>query len=80
MQFEKFNKSTIKRIDELRLSQGLSWGALAYASGISKGGMSEIKNGLVEPKTSTLCKIAMGLNMHPKEFFDFDIDLSELDA
>lgn len=77
--FEKLNISIIKRIDELRKVQNLSWGKLAYASGLSKGGMSEIKNGLVEAKFSTLCKIATGLNMKPCELLNFDIDLSELD-
>ena len=77
--FKKINDSIIKRIDNLRQSQGLSWGKLANSSSISIGGMSEIKNGLVEPKFSTLCKIAIGLNMTPQDFFNFDIDLSELD-
>jgi transcriptional regulator with XRE-family HTH domain len=80
MQFEKFNKSIIERIDTLRQEQGLSWGKLAYASGVAKGALSDIKNGLSEARFSTLCKLAIGLNMHPKELFDFDIDLSELDV
>lgn len=76
---EKFNLSIITRIDGLRQAKGLSWTELAYASGISKGGMSEIKNGLVEAKFSTLCKISIGLNIAPCELLNFNIDLSELD-
>lgn len=79
MQFEKLNKSIVKRIDALRKDQGLSWGKLAYNSGVAKGALSDIKNGASEARVSTLCKLAIGLNMSPKEFFDFDIDLSELD-
>ena len=77
---KKLNHSIIKRIDELRQSKGLSWTELAYASGISTGNISEIRNEKIEAKFSTLCKLAIGLNMHPKELFDFDIDLSELDV
>ncbi len=76
---KKLNSSIIKRIDELRKIQDLSWTELAYASGISKGAMSEIKNGFVEPKFSTLCKIAIGLNILPHDLLNFDIDLSELE-
>jgi transcriptional regulator with XRE-family HTH domain len=79
MTLKKFNKSIIKRIDILRKQRGLSWGKLAYASGISKGGMSEIKNEKVEAKFSTLCKIALGLNMNPYDLLKFDLDLSEFD-
>lgn len=80
MQFKKLSKSIIARIDKLRREQNLSWGKLAYASDIPKSTLSDIKNEKVEAKFSTLCKIAIGLNMHPKDFFDFDIDLSELDV
>lgn len=77
---KKLNHSIIERINNLRQEKGLSWTELAYASGISSGNISEIKNEKVEAKVSTLCKLAIGLNMHPKELFDFDIDLSEFDV
>ena len=80
MKFKKLNKSIISRIDKLRQEQNLSWGKLAYSSDIPKSTLSDIKNEKVEAKISTLCKIAIGLNMHPKELFDFDIDLSEMDV
>lgn len=77
---KKLNHSIIERINYLIQEKGLSWTELAYASGISTGNISEIRNEKVEAKISTLCKIAIGLNISPKEFFDFDIDLSELDV
>lgn len=56
----------------------MSWNMLADFSGISRGNISEIKNGLIEPKLSTICKILAGMNISLVEFFNFDIDLSEL--
>ncbi len=79
MRLEKFNNSIVERIDKLRQEKGLSWIKLAYVSDVSKSALSEIKNGMTEARFSTLCKIAIGLNMTPKEFFNFDIDVSELD-
>lgn len=79
MKYNKLTKSILKRIDSLRKEKDLSWGKLAYAADISKSTMSDIKNGASDARFSTLCKLAIGLNMHPKELFDFDIDLSELD-
>lgn len=78
--YKKLNHSIIERINELIKERGMSWTDLAYASGISTGNISEIRNMLVEAKFSTLCKLAIGLNISPKELFDFDIDLSELDV
>ena len=44
---------------------------LAYQSGISKGGLSEIERCLKEPKIGTILKICVCLNITIKEFFDF---------
>lgn len=78
--YNKLNNSLIEQINKLREKQGISWTALGAASGISSGNMSDIKNQKVEAKFSTLCKIAIGLNLTPKELFDFEPDLSELDV
>ncbi len=76
---KKFNISIAKRIDILRKNKGISWEKLAYSSGISKGGLSEIKNGIVEPKLSTLYRMFAALEITPKDFFDFEIDLTDFD-
>lgn len=78
--YNKLNNSLIEQINKLREKQGISWTALGAASGISSGNISDIKNQKVEAKFSTLCKIAIGLNLTPKELFDFEPDLSELDV
>lgn len=78
--YKKLNHSIVERINKLIQEKGMSWTDLAYASGISTGNISEIRNEIVEAKFATLCKIAIGLNMQPQDFFCFDMDLSELDV
>lgn len=65
-------KSVIcSRIKYLREKSGLNMEQLAYQSGISKGGLSEIERCLKEPKIGTILKICVCLNITIKEFFDF---------
>ncbi len=45
---------------------------LAYRSGISKGGLSEIERNMKEPRAYTILKLCSGLGISMKEFFDFD--------
>lgn len=66
------NKKIGKRIIHLRQNKGLTMEKLAYESGISKGGLSEIERGLKEPRISTLHKICESLGISLKDFFDFE--------
>ncbi|MEI8390446.1 MAG: helix-turn-helix transcriptional regulator [bacterium] len=61
------------RITQLRQEQKLTLEKLAYESGISKGGLSEIERGLKEPRLSTLVKLCETLDISLKYFFDFDL-------
>lgn len=45
---------------------------LAYQSGISKGGLSEIERNMKESRAYTILKICNGLNITLGEFFTFD--------
>lgn len=45
---------------------------LAYQSGISKGGLSEIERNMKEPRAYTILRICSGLGVSMKDFFDFD--------
>lgn len=70
-----FNKIICGRILALRKEQNLTLEQLAYRSGISKGGLSEIERNMKEPRIYTILKICAGLGITMKEFFDFqDID------
>ena len=67
-----FNKLICKRIHTLRMESGLTLEQLAYQSGISKGGLSEIERNMKEPRAYTIYRICIGLNITMKEFFCFD--------
>jgi transcriptional regulator with XRE-family HTH domain len=64
-------KKVAQRIKKLREAKGLTIEKLAYANDMSKGNLSEIERGMIEPKLVTLEKIAKGLDVSLKEFFDF---------
>ncbi len=69
---QKFNSIIAKRIKKLRESSNLTLEQLAYQSGISKGGLSEIERNLKEPRMYTIVKICAGLGISAKDFFSFD--------
>lgn len=71
-----FNQIICQRICKLRKEKELTLEKLAYQSGISKGGLSEIERNMKEPRVYTIAKICTGLDISMKEFFDF----SELDS
>lgn len=66
-----FNKIIGQRISALRKQQKLSIEQLAYQSGISKGGLSEIERNKKEPRAFTILKICSALGISVSEFFDF---------
>lgn len=69
---QNFNKIIAKRILELRKGSNLTIEQLAYQSGISKGGLSEIERNLKEPRIYTIIKICAGLGISVNKFFDFN--------
>lgn len=72
MNNNEFYKIIGNWISFLRKQKGLSLEALAYQSGISKGGLSEIERGMKEPRASTIFLICNTLFISFKDFFDFD--------
>lgn len=72
MKNPRLNKIIAKRICQLRTKQGLSIEKLAYQSGISKGGLSEIERNKKQPTILTVLKICAGLKITMSEFFDFE--------
>ena len=71
MSNKTFNKLICQRIHSLRKENGMNLEQLAYRSGISKGGLSEIERNLKEPRAFTILKICAGLNISMQDFFNF---------
>ena len=68
---KEFNNILCKRITLLRKRSNLTIEKLAYQSGISKGGLSEIERGRKSPMPLTILKICTGLGITMKDFFDY---------
>ena len=60
-----------QKIKTLRKMKGLSIEKLAYQNDLAKGNLSEIEKGKIDPKLSTLKRIADGLEISLQELFDF---------
>lgn len=67
---KEFRKILCNRILTLRKERNLKLEQLAYQSGISKGGLSEIERNMKEPRAYTILRICSGLGITMKEFFD----------
>ena len=69
---EIFINLICNRITQLLAEQHITAETLAYQSGISKGGLSEILNGKKCPTSFTIAKICSGFNITLKEFYNFN--------
>ena len=67
----EFTQLISKRIDVLRKQENLTIESLAYKSGLSKGGLSEILRGRKMPNPFTIAKVCAGLGIKLKDFYDF---------
>ena len=70
MEKQQFNDIICQRITQLRTANNMTQEKLAYQSGISKGGLSEIERNMKEPRLYTIIKICAGLGITLKDFFD----------
>ncbi len=68
---QDFNNIICKRIATLRKEHKLTIEQLAFYSGISKGGLSEIERNMKEPRAYTILRICNGLGITMKDFFNF---------
>lgn len=66
----QLTKKLGKRIHELRKKKGVTLEHLAYENNMSKGNLSKIEKGLVDPQFTTLVKIANGLGVKLKDLMD----------
>ena len=57
-------------IKKERLEKGISIDELSRLSGVSKGHLSRLERGERVPSITTLCKIAIGLNIKPEKLYN----------
>jgi len=67
---ENFKKQVGSKIKELRKQKGLSQFELSIECIIPKNQIGRIERGEISPTLTTIVKIANGLKIHPKEFFE----------
>ncbi|PAM94190.1 transcriptional regulator [Flavobacterium sp. IR1] len=62
-----------KKIEKFRLDQNLSYRQLAHRCDIDHSNISKIEKGEINIQLSSMLQLAKGLNIHPKEFLDFEL-------
>ncbi|OXA92552.1 helix-turn-helix domain-containing protein [Flavobacterium hercynium] len=62
-----------KQIEKFRLDQNLSYRQLAQRCDIDHSNISKIEKGEINIQLSSMLQLAKGLNIHPKEFLDFEL-------
>ncbi|WP_284653489.1 helix-turn-helix domain-containing protein [Flavobacterium terrisoli] len=66
-----------KQIEKLRTQQNLSYRQLAQRCDVDFSNISKIEKGEINIQLGTILELAKGLNVHPKELFDFKFDLDK---
>ncbi|MEZ7516129.1 helix-turn-helix domain-containing protein [Flavobacterium frigidarium] len=63
-----------KRLNEIRTGKNLSYRVLAQLCDVDHSQISKIEKGNVSIQLKTVFDLALALNVHPKELFNFDLD------
>ena len=66
-----------KQIEKLRITQKLSYRLLAQRCDVDFSNISKIEKGEINIQLGTVMELAKGLNVHPRELFDFKFDLDK---
>ena len=63
-----------KQIDSIREGKGFSYERISQGCNIDASDISKIAKGRINIMLSSIMEISKGLEIHPKELFDFPID------
>jgi len=74
---EEFKLLFGNQLEKLRAKKDLSLRALAQRCDIDHSDISKIEKGQINIQIGTVMELAKGLNVHPKELFDFKFDLDK---
>lgn len=64
---------------KIRLSKNLSFRSLSHKCDIDYADLNKIERGKRNITLSTIIELAKGLEIHPKELFDFSFPMQELE-
>ncbi len=74
---EASKKSLLKsfgiNLKKIRKGKGLSYRELAQLCDVDHSQISKIEKGLISIQITTLAELSRGLDIHPKELFDFEV-------
>ena len=76
---ENFLKQFGTNFARLRSSKNLTFRSLAQKCDLDYADLNKIENGKRNITLSTIIELAKGLEVHPKELFDFNFPVQELD-
>lgn len=68
---DDFKKLFGKNLKRIRESKGLSFRKLAQRCDIDYSNLNKIEKGKINISLSTVLELSKGLEVHPKELFDF---------
>mgnify|MGYP000743012254 CR=1 FL=1 len=71
---DDFKKLFGKNLNRIRVSKDLSFRKFAQRCDIDYSNLNKIEKGKINISLSTILELAKGLDIHPKELFDFEID------
>lgn len=69
-----FRASFGLNLKRIRQSKGLSFRKLAQRCDIDYSNLNKIEKGKINISLSTILELAKGLEIHPKELFDFELE------
>ena len=65
------------QLEKLRTEKELSLRTLAQRCDIDHSDIGKIEKGKIDIQIGTVMELAKGLNVHPRELFDFKFDLEK---
>ncbi len=66
-----------KQIEIIRKDKNLSYRKMAQYCNVDYSDISKIEKGKINIQLLTIIELARGLEVHPKELFDYEFDLQE---
>ena len=66
-----------KRIKVIRQQKSMTQETVGLLTGIDSADISKYESGKINLTLKTIAKFAIALEVHPKELYDFDLDITD---